>query len=1019
MTLFAPASAVPDAESLAAFAAIEPSLAVAELRRLQLATPTTVALLAEAALAQAETDPAQSAHWLQVATALDHALGGDPLCQAQISYAQARIYVQQGELMSAEERIRQAQSLWQSVDDQAGFTRSLLGLGQILAMQGRYAEAEVAAGQAIANLEQARQATANLEQARQATGDANADLVLQIIRARQNLATVLIYQDKHEIALEQYEQARQLLQQVMNQRIVSTNLLAAEAGLELNRASALMFLDAFEPAETAMLRAIALYQHIDDTFWRGRARTNLGTLYMRTGRYAAALDEFSRAFGDLIGDQSVLADPDLPDLRRADVLLLDQAMAYVALNLLPEALLALERCERLFRSAEQPYELGQALYTAGLLQLRNGDWDNAAQRLTEAAQLFGELQNRFWLNRTTVARATLAYQQGHPTMALRWLSELPSAVASVLPAVDAPIWDLQGLVEANLLRLYIHVDAGEFAAAEACAQFIDQAIAAPANNQPDLSTSVAPPAFFAHLHQRLAHACGRLAYAAGHLDQAKQQLTLAIDLLEQQRASLPVEEIRTAFLDDKATVYADLIQVLLADPNPTVDLIAEAFALVERARSRALLERLWAAVDEAGSGNRQPTTSGTAHLADQDPPAPALANTRQQVHWFYNQLFRADGPHRLDAASRHRLQAQETVLQQMEWQVSPLQTQANPVDLPTFQQTLAADQQAIVYAIVHQEVLAFLVDRQRVRLFRHLCTKAEVEQAQAELRFQMGRVEMGAEHRQRHRTRLQARLDAVLLRLYQQLIAPLRPVLTAARLLLIPAGSLHLLPFHALWDGADYLVNHFECSYAPSASIALLRRQRQTDAAYTRFAGLALTDPAIPAAQQEVVQAAAYFAQTFLYFDEQAGRVGLQQAARQADILHIATHGLFRPDNPFFSALKLADGWIDVREIYRLPLAARLVVLSACESGATEIHSGDEVVGLARGFLGAGAQEMLVSLWNVHDASAAALMNRFYATLTAEGSLHRPAAALRIAQQQAIAAHQHPYYWAPYFVIGD
>lgn len=1015
MSAFVTGSAAPDAEQLAVVAALAPALAIAELRRLRLATPATVSALAEAALAQAETDPALSTQWLHVATALDHALGGDPLCQAQIGYAQARIYVQQGELALAEERIRQAQRLWQSVDAAhadgragvGGFTRSLLGLVQILAMQGRYPEAEVTAGQALANLEQARQQA----------DSADADLVLQIIRARQNLATVLIYQDKHAIALEQFEQARQLLQQVMAQTTTSTNLLAAEAGLEFNRAGALMYLDQFAAAEVAMARAIVLFEQIGDTLQRGKAHTNLGALYIRTGRYAAALDAFNRAAQDLLGDPAMLVVADLAALRRADIFLLDQAMAYVALNLLPEALLALDRCERLFRSAEQPYELGQALYTAGLLQLRTGDWRNAEQRLTEAAHLFGELQNRFWVNRTTVARATLAYQQGQPATALRWLAALPTAVAVVPPSTAVPMWDLQGLVEANLLRLYIHMDAGDLATAEAYAQQIAQAIAAPADDQLALSTNAAPLGFLTHLHQRLAHARGRLAYATGHPDQAKRYFTLAIELLEQQRASLPVEEIRTAFLDDKVAVYTDLIQVLLADPNPTADLLAEAFALVERARSRALLERLWAAVDE--TGERETTPESATSQATPDLSTIALATTRQQVHWFYNQLFSEEAPRQVDAESRQRLRTQEALLQQMEWRISPLQAQADPVDLPTFQQTLAVDQQAIVYALVQQEMLAFLVDHQQVRLFRYLCTKAEVEQAQAELRFQMGRVEIGAEHRQRHNAHLQARLQAVLGRLYQQLIAPLRPVLTSTRLLLIPAGSLHLLPFHALWDGTDYLVNHFECSYAPSASIALLLRQRQIQAAYTSLAGLALTDPAIPAARQEVMQAAAHFAQHFLYFDEQAGRVGLQQAARAADILHIATHGLFRPDNPFFSALKLADGWIDVREIYRLPLAARLVVLSACESGATEIHSGDEVVGLARGFLGAGAQELLVSLWNVHDAAAAALMNCFYATLTAKGSAHRPAAALRLAQQQAIAAQQHPYYWAPYFVIGD
>ncbi len=152
--------------------------------------------------------------------------------------------------------------------------------------------------------------------------------------------------------------------------------------------------------------------------------------------------------------------------------------------------------------------------------------------------------------------------------------------------------------------------------------------------------------------------------------------------------------------------------------------------------------------------------------------------------------------------------------------------------------------------------------------------------------------------------------------------------------------------------------------------------------------------------------------------DDEASRTGLERASSSAEILHIATHGLFRPDNSFFSALKLSDGWIDVREIYRLPLTSGLVVLSACESGAGEVRGADEVVGLARGFIGAGARALVVSLWNVHDAHAAGFMNRFYGHLVAGPSSGKPAAALRAAQLAAIDAQQHPYYWAPFSAVG-
>ncbi|MEZ4617310.1 MAG: CHAT domain-containing protein [Caldilineaceae bacterium] len=254
--------------------------------------------------------------------------------------------------------------------------------------------------------------------------------------------------------------------------------------------------------------------------------------------------------------------------------------------------------------------------------------------------------------------------------------------------------------------------------------------------------------------------------------------------------------------------------------------------------------------------------------------------------------------------------------------------------------------------------------------------------------------------------------------LYELLVAPLRSALAAQRLLIVPAGPLHRLPFHALWDGANYLSATYECSYAPSASVVVMRRgQRHAKRSLHSWAGLAVHDAAIPAARAEVTEVAGYFADARLYLDEAAGRQGLERAA-QADVLHLATHGLFRPDNPFFSALKLADGWIDVRELYRLPLQARLVILSACESGAGQIRGGDEVVGLARGFLGAGAHEVVASLWNVHDESAVNFMDSFYRHLVCE-AYERPAAALRAAQLEAATAQQHPYYWAPFFVIGD
>ena len=142
--------------------------------------------------------------------------------------------------------------------------------------------------------------------------------------------------------------------------------------------------------------------------------------------------------------------------------------------------------------------------------------------------------------------------------------------------------------------------------------------------------------------------------------------------------------------------------------------------------------------------------------------------------------------------------------------------------------------------------------------------------------------------------------------------------------------------------------------------------------------------------------------------------------------IHLAAHGDFRPDNPLFSGLALEDGWLTTFDIFNLRLNASLVTLSACQTGRNVNSGGDELLGLMRAFLYAGAASLVLSLWPVEDRSTARLMEAFYAGL-ADG--RSKAAALRQAQlqfihQQAGKEHlselyAHPYFWAPFFLVGD
>jgi len=132
-------------------------------------------------------------------------------------------------------------------------------------------------------------------------------------------------------------------------------------------------------------------------------------------------------------------------------------------------------------------------------------------------------------------------------------------------------------------------------------------------------------------------------------------------------------------------------------------------------------------------------------------------------------------------------------------------------------------------------------------------------------------------------------------------------------------------------------------------------------------------------------------------------------------VLHLACHAQFRQDNPRFSMLQLHDGALAADEAESLPLAGGTVVLSACETGMAELGRGDEMVGLVRAFLVAGAARVVASQWPVDDAVTERFMSAFYGAL-AEGSA--PAAALRRAQAVIRAAHPHPAFWAAFALWG-
>lgn len=264
--------------------------------------------------------------------------------------------------------------------------------------------------------------------------------------------------------------------------------------------------------------------------------------------------------------------------------------------------------------------------------------------------------------------------------------------------------------------------------------------------------------------------------------------------------------------------------------------------------------------------------------------------------------------------------------------------------------------------------------------------------------------------------------------LHARIVEPLGLPSGSERLVVVPHGALHYLPFQALvGTEGRYLIEERGIVIAPSASVALQLARRGAGAA---GALVAFGNPAnqaregLPGAEREVERISDLFPERRVYFREQASKERFRESAGAGRILHVAAHAEVDAVDPLHSRILLAGaaddpGFLEAREVYEVDLGGvSLVTLSACESGLGRIARGDEILGFTRAFLTAGAGGLVASLWPVADDSTEFLMTRFYAAFvrgTAAVEAMREAQVATLRQ----AGFAHPFFWAPFNLIGD
>ena len=262
--------------------------------------------------------------------------------------------------------------------------------------------------------------------------------------------------------------------------------------------------------------------------------------------------------------------------------------------------------------------------------------------------------------------------------------------------------------------------------------------------------------------------------------------------------------------------------------------------------------------------------------------------------------------------------------------------------------------------------------------------------------------------------------------LHRLLIAPLR-LAPGERLLIVPHGPLHYLPFQALYDDTAYLIERHAIALAPSAGVAVQLAQRGREASGEL---VAFGNPTIekkydlPSSQREVETISLLFPERRVFLQRAASKAQFKATASDARVLHVAAHAEVDLVDPLFSRILLAgddagSGNLEAREVYDLDLKnVSLVTLSACESGLGRIATGDEILGFTRSFLSAGSSGLIVSLWPVADESTELLMTTLYADLAkgADVQLAMQDAQLTVLRRPSFS---HPFFWAPFNFIGD
>ena len=747
----------------------------------------------------------------------------------------------------------------------------------------------------------------------------------------------------------------------------------ASAQAYLNLGASLTSLDSFEDAEAMYEKCETVSRDMGMLDLSVQAQYNRAYLHFLRGRYSDALQSFARLRQHF--EQSGSRHYALCDL--------DEAEIYIQLNLSNDAAALAMRASEHFKTLGMRYEQAKANAIYGLAMVQTRHYSEALDAFLTAQKIFEQEGNLYWIGLLDFYRGDVHLRLNH----LRGAQTLAVQAKATFQELAIPSKTISALVLLGRVALAMN----DLDTAEACTKEISALVEA---------TTIPLVLFPYHV------LCGELAERKRNWNEAQRHYEYATRDLEQHQARLHHDDLRVTFLRGRQQAYDALIRLSL-DQTDTVEGLESAYAWCERARSRGLVELL---SHSAPSGQGRPEPSLVAKIN----------RLREELnrHYARSQPELRPIPSSRDfqsiALKEQELARSLREISGIDPEYASLQ-QVSIATIDSVRKRIPERSTLVEFFTTGDEILVFILLPDKTRVVHPLCPVSLVASLQERLGFQLENFMLGREYTAMHSSKILESTRRRLQELHRILLAPFMKEIRTPHIIIVPHGMLHSLPFHAFHDGEKYLIDEYEISYAPSASV-LKYCLDKSDVADNSPLLIGVADENAPLVEEEISMLSRLFPNARVLVNEYATRAAFTQSSRSSSFLHIATHAVFRNDNPMFSSFKLADGWFHALDVFSMTCQTNLVTLSGCQSGMSEVAGGDDLLGLMRGFLYAGARSLLLSLWNVNDESTAALMARFYQEWQQGAG---KSGALRSAMLAIKDEHPNPFYWAPFFLVGN